>query len=148
MENETSQKTSLLAKALFRIISELESLGDSGECISRILFRLKESKEHLGTERKEGIFKMIETLRKAYETMLYNVQCIGDTRHPDLDRAIEDERAVNRMRDQLRDEEFARIESGQRPYASSTLYLDVIAELERMGDYLINISQAAQRSDE
>lgn len=146
MENDTSQHTSMLAKALFRIISELESLGDSGECISRILFRFKESGDSLSPEKRDGIMQMLQVLGKAYDTMLCNLKMIDDeARHADMTRAVEDERAINRLRDRLRDEEFARIESGHGPYVSSTLYLDTIAELERMGDYLINISQAVER---
>lgn len=147
-ENDTSQHTSLLTKSLFRIISELESLGDSGECISRILLRIKERGDSLSPERKDGITQMLSALQKAYNTMLFNLKAIdNDRQHIDLHQAIEDERAVNQLRDQLRDKEYARIESGDGLYAGSTLYLDVIAELERMGDYLINISQAVQRAN-
>ncbi|MCR5327155.1 MAG: Na/Pi cotransporter family protein [Bacteroidales bacterium] len=148
IENETSQQTSMLAKALFRIISELESIGDSGECISRILSRLKESGEQLSPERKEGIARMLVALIKAYTSMLGNLKRIdGDFKDADISGAIENEQAINKLRDELRDQEFARIEAGHGPYANSTLYIDVIAELERMGDYLINISQAVQRAN-
>ena len=69
----------------------------------------------------------------------------ADSKQFNLAKAVEDEIAINRLRDRLRDEEYSRIEHSkltEEEYSSSTLYLDAVAELERMGDYLINISQA------
>lgn len=145
MENETSQHTQTLTNTLLRIISELESLGDSGECISRILNRLKD----YGTfsiERKQGIYMMLEGLQDAYDTVIC---CLENYDTPHLtdyaDQALKNEIAINSLRNRLRDEEYSRIESGQTDYAVSTLYLDIIAEIERMGDYIINIAQAVRK---
>ncbi len=145
MENETSQSTQALAKTLFRIISELESLGDSGECISRLLNRLKD-KGTLSLERKQGIYLMLEELQKAYDTVISYLKN-ADNRHTAdyAGQALNNEININSLRNRLRDEEYSRIESGQTDYAVSTLYLDIISELERMGDYIINIAQAVQK---
>lgn len=144
--DETSQRTAELIKSIYRIISELESLGDSGECISRILSRIREHKADLTDERRVGISQMLQALGCAYDTMIANLRTITDSseRYFDGDQALKDEIAINTLRDRLRDEEFTRIEEGQTDYAASTLYLDTIAELERMGDYIINISQALE----
>ena len=147
-EEEISVSTSKLIKALYRINSELESLGDSGECISRILSRIRSLGAPLSQERNRGISHMLTALRSAYQTMISNLNSISgasDDARFDLNRAIDDEKAINCLRDRLRDEEFSRIERldlTEEEYAFSTLYLDVVAELERMGDYIINISEA------
>ncbi len=145
MENETSQHTQTLTNTLLRIISELESLGDSGECISRILNRLK-GIGTLSIERKQGIYMMLEGLQDAYDTV---VSCLENYDNPQMteyaDLALKNEIAINSLRNRLRDEEYSRIESGRTDYAVSTLYLDIIAEIERMGDYIINIAQAVQK---
>lgn len=145
MENETSQHTQTLTNTLLRIISELESLGDSGECISRILNRLKD----YGTfsmERKQGIYMMLEGLQDAYDTV---ISCLENYDNPHMTeyagQALKNEIAINSLRNRLRDEEYSRIESGRTDYAVSTLYLNIIAEIERMGDYIINIAQAVQK---
>lgn len=147
-ENETSLQTARLIKALYRIISELESLGDSGECISRILFRIKEHGITLTDSRKKGIDQMLHALGCAYDTIISNLRAVTQSDNESFDgrQALEDEMAINALRDRLRDEEFARIEEGQTDYAASTLYLDIVAELERMGDYIINISQAMEKA--
>ena len=145
MENETSQHTQTLTNTLLSIISELESLGDSGECISRILNRLK-GIGTLSIERKQGIYMMLEGLQDAYDTV---VSCLENYDNPQMteyaDLALKNEIAINSLRNRLRDEEYSRIESGRTDYAVSTLYLDIIAEIERMGDYIINIAQAVQK---
>ena len=145
MENETSQHTQTLTNTLLRIISELESLGDSGECISRIINRLKD----YGTfsiERKQGIYMMLEGLQDAYNTV---ISCLENYDNPHMTeyagQALKNEIAINSLRNRLRDEEYSRIESGQTDYAVSMLYLDIIAEIERMGDYIINIAQAVHK---
>ena len=147
-EEEVSVNTSKLIKALYRINSELESLGDSGECISRILSRIKSLGAPLSQERQRGITHMLTALRSAYQTMVSNLNSMSssnDALRCDLNRALDDEKAINCLRDRLRDEEFSRIERcdlTEEEYSFSTLYLDTVAELERMGDYIINISEA------
>lgn len=147
-ENDISDQTASLIKALYRIISELESLGDSGECISRILSRIKEHGSSLSDTRREGIGRMLQALGNAYGTMISNLRSFTEAGEEPFDvlRALNDEKAINTLRDHLRDEEFSRIENGQNDYAASTLYLDIIAELERMGDYIINVSQAMEKT--
>jgi phosphate:Na+ symporter len=49
---------------------------------------------------------------------------------------------LNDMRNRLREEEIRNIEEGKESYTSSVYYIDLISEIERMGDYVINISQA------
>ena len=143
-EDEVSVPTSRIIKSLYRIASELESLGDSGECISRILNRLRLLGAKLSEERLKGISHMLVLLRSSYDTMVANIRLAAEQNEtPDLKRALADEMALNSLRDKLRDEEFARIERGsQSDFASSALYLDTISEIERMGDYIINISQS------
>jgi phosphate:Na+ symporter len=48
---------------------------------------------------------------------------------------------INNQRNYLRDEEIESIESGNRNYQTSVYYMDIINELEKMGDFIINISQ-------
>ena len=91
---------------------------------------------------------MLTALRSAYQTMVSNLNSMSssnDALRCDLNRALDDEKAINCLRDRLRDEEFSRIERcdlTEEEYSFSTLYLDTVAELERMGDYIINISEA------
>ena len=62
----------------------------------------------------------------------------------DLRRAIQCEVEINEMRNTLREEEIMRIEQNESSYQSSVYYLDIISEFERMGDFMINISEARE----
>jgi phosphate:Na+ symporter len=62
--------------------------------------------------------------------------------HAELRRAVDCEIEINDLRNNLREEEILKIEKNETDYQSSTYYIDLISELERMGDYIINVSEA------
>ncbi|MGN1226869.1 MAG: Na/Pi cotransporter family protein, partial [Candidatus Cryptobacteroides sp.] len=136
-EEEVSASTAKLIKDLYRINSELESLGDSGECISRILQRIKQLGGELSPERKIGLSSMLSALENAYQTMTSNLKAVeesSDSKQFSISRALDDEIVINKLRDRLRDAEYSRIEHSkltEEEYSFSTLYLDAVAELER-----------------
>ena len=84
---------------------------------------------------------MVELLDKAYEVMIENLSKRSDE-EIQLRQAIDCEIEINNTRTTLREEEILRIEKGETSYADSVYYIDVISEIERMGDYIINVSEA------
>lgn len=60
----------------------------------------------------------------------------------EISNAEEAERAINNYRDQLRTEHLSNIEKSSYPYETGSFYMDVINCLEKMGDFIINISQS------
>lgn len=140
-KDSISEKSLAEIKSMYKIIGELESLGDAGESISRILTR-KNTHGKQFTEREiEKIGIMISLLYKAYDVMIANLNELHLSKE-DLKRAVDCEYEINEMRNNLREEEILRIEQDGANYKSSVYYIDVISELERMGDYIINISEA------
>lgn len=139
LSEETREKT----KRMYKMINELESLGDSGEAISRILSRRNIHGKRFTDKNVEKIDTMIELVDKAYGVMIENLSKKEFTQE-DLRRAIDCEIEINEMRNTLREEEILRIEQNESSYQSSVYYLDIISEFERMGDFMINISEARQ----
>lgn len=140
-KDSISEKSLIEIKSMYKIIGELESLGDAGEAISRILTR-KNTHGKQFTEREiEKINIMISLLYKAYDVMISNLK-ESHLSKEDLKHAVDCEREINEMRNALREEEILRIEQDGANYKSSVYYIDIISELERMGDYIINISEA------
>ena len=92
----------------------------------------------LSPEHIDNLHKMVGLLSKAYEDMIDNLQ----TRPSEIYNAIEDEKAINAFRDSCRNKELSEIERKGDSYFETVFYLDILEELEQMGDYLINISQA------
>ncbi len=140
-QDSISEKTRAQLKALFKIIGEMESLGDSGEAVSRILSRRNEHGKRFTDKSVEKIDQMLKLLDNAYAVMIANLEKGFDGK-PDVKLAVEAEVELNELRNRLREEEIRNIEEGKESYTSSVYYIDLISEIERMGDYIINISQA------
>lgn len=143
-QGSISDKTRAQSKAIFKIIGEMESLGDSGEAVSRILSRRNEHGKRFTDKSVEKIDTMLKLLDNAYAVMIANLEK-GFDHKADVKLAVEAEVALNDMRNRLREEEIRNIEEGNDTYTSSVYYIDLISEIERMGDYIINISQSLQR---
>ena len=142
-QEELSEETREETKRMYKIINELESLGDSGEAISRILSRRNVHGKRFTDKNVEKIDAMIHLIDHAYEVMIENLSTKNFT-EADLRRAIQCEVEINEMRNTLREEEIMRIEQNESSYQSSVYYLDIISEFERMGDFMINISEARE----
>ena len=142
-QEELSEETREDTKRMYKIINELESLGDSGEAISRILSRRNVHGKRFTDKNVEKIDAMIALIDHAYEVMIENLSTKNFT-EADLRRAIQCEIEINEMRNTLREEEIMRIEQNESSYQSSVYYLDIISEFERMGDFMINISEARE----
>ena len=142
-QEELSEETREETKRMYKIINELESLGDSGEAISRILSRRNVHGKRFTDKNVEKIDAMIALIDHAYEVMIENLSTKNFT-EADLRRAIQCEVEINEMRNTLREEEIMRIEQNESSYQSSVYYLDIISEFERMGDFMINISEARE----
>lgn len=142
-QEDLSEETRVKTKRMYKIINELESLGDSGEAISRVLSRRNIHGKRFTDKNVEKIDTMIDLIDKAYGIMIENLAKKEFTQE-DLRRAIDCEIEINEMRNTLREEEILRIEQNESSYQSSVYYLDIISEFERMGDFMINISEARQ----
>ena len=138
---EISVVTSYKIKAMYKIIGELESLGDSGESISRILSRKNVHKKEFDAEALKKLNSMVDLVDKAYVTMIENLKAADEGSLENIANANAAEDRINNQRNYLRDEEIESIESGNRNYQTSVYYMDIINELEKMGDFIINISQ-------
>ena len=127
-------------KGSYRIIGEMESLGDSGEAIGRMLQRTYEHGKTFTKPMLERLSAMMDLLDKAYEAMVVNL-AIPIHEISSIANAEAAEAAVNDYRDKLRAEHLANIEKASYPYETGSFYMDIVNELEKMGDFIINISQ-------
>ena len=143
-EDSISEDTRTEAKRMYKIISELESLGDSGEAVSRILTRRNSHQQKFSTEQVANIEKMLDRVDHAYEVMIENLKA-EHFESIDLRLATDCEIEINELRNTLREEEIYRIDRGEGDYRNSVYYLDTVSEIERMGDFIINISQALEK---
>ena len=139
---EISEKTSIMIKAMYKIIGELESLGDSGESISRILSRKNIHKKVFDAESVKKLNAMVDLIDSTYDVMIENMKLAFDGKLTEIANAYAAEDRINNLRNNLRDEEIESIENERKNYQTSVYYMDIVSELEKMGDFMINISQS------
>ena len=144
--DEVSEKTSKEIKAMYKVIGELESLGDSGETISRILSRRNIHKKEFDVDSIKKLNQMTDLVGKAYDVMIENLNLAFSGKLGDIANAYAAEDHINTLRNNLRDAAIEDIDSNNKTYQSSVYFMDIISELERMGDFMINISQSLQRA--
>lgn len=143
---DISETTSMQIKSMYKIIGELESLGDSGEAISRMLSRRNNHNKSFTPETIMHIEQMIDAIHHAYEVMINNLSQAHAGTLSDISNALQAEEQINQLRNQLREAEIEDIEQNKTNYQTSVYYLDIVSELEKMGDFMINISQALERT--
>jgi phosphate:Na+ symporter len=139
-EDSISDKTRTETKRMYRIIGELESLGDSGESIARILRRRNSHDKSFTPEQVERLESMLAVIDRAYEVMINNLKK-DEVTSLDIRMAVDLEIEINDLRNDIREAEILKMESDGSNYQASVYFLDTLSEIERMGDYIINISQ-------
>ena len=144
--SDISEVTSVRVKAMYKIIGELESLGDSGESISRILSRKNIHKRKFDETTIKKLTDMVDAVDNAYGAMLENLNAAHKGTLENISNAYNAEDRINNMRNNLRDAEIEDIETSGKHYQTSVYYMDIVNELERMGDFIINISQDLKRA--
>ena len=144
--DEVSEKTSLEIKAMYKVIGELESLGDSGEAISRILSRRNVHNKTFDTDSIKKLNQMVDLVEQAYDVMIDNLEAAFHGKLEEISNAYAAEDHINTLRNNLRDEAIERLDSNEKTYQSSVYFMDIVSELERMGDFMINISQSLHRA--
>ena len=143
---EISESTSIKIKAMYKIIGELESLGDSGEAISRILSRKNINKKKFDNNSIKNLNAMADAVEQAYNAMIENLTLAHKGELVNILNANNAEDRLNTLRNNLRDEMIENIDNDGKNYHTGVYYIDIVNTYERMGDFMINISQDLERS--
>ena len=144
---EISEVTRLKIKAMYKIIGELESLGDSGETISRILSRRNVHKKSFDEDTIKKINTMVNLIDVAYVVMIDNLKLASEGRLEDITNAYAIEERINNLRNDMREEEINSLEDKRKTYETSVYFIDILSELEKMGDFMINVSQVLYKTE-
>ena len=123
----------------------MESLGDSGEAISRMLSRRNEHHKNFDDATLGKLMQMVELVDNAYEVMIVNLNAAHDGVLLEISNALNAEIQINNLRNELRDAEIEELDESKKSYLSSVYYMDIVNELEKMGDFIINISQDLEK---
>ena len=125
---------------MMREISELESIGDSCYNLARTISRQNNSKENFTEQQYERIHQMFELTDDSLSQM--NVVINGRKENVDINRSLNIENEINNYRKQLRNQNINDIDNHLYTYTSGTMYMDIINECEKLGDYVVNVVEA------
>jgi len=140
-EGELSEESGRRLQAMYKIISEIESIGDSGFSIARILERKKSQNKKFDAAMIKKLDQMFVLLEKAFDYMIDNLDQ-GYTKISNITDAENAETDINVYRNKLKDEHLENLENNIYGYQTGVFYMDIVAECERVGDYIINVSEA------
>lgn len=138
-EGRLSNKGKLRIAAMLNIISEIESIADSCLGIGKIMNRKIQS----GAEFNEEIYSNIDTMyiyiKQAMDMMIEQLKNIENVSSKSLIDSYNKEREINNLRNTLRGSNVENINSKHYEYQAGIYYMDIIGDLEKTGDYIINV---------
>lgn len=135
-----SDETKSKIRAMLREISEIESIGDSCYNIARTIHRKREGKEEFTEKQYEHIHQMFELTDDALTQMVY---MFNHERHLlDMNRTFNIETEINNYRNQLKNQNIMDVDNHLYTYSVGTMYMDIIQECEKLGDYVVNVAEA------
>ncbi|MBQ8060688.1 MAG: Na/Pi cotransporter family protein [Bacteroidales bacterium] len=140
-KGEISAISAQRIKSMYRVIGELESIGDSGEAIGRMLKRSHEHGKWFGEDMLQKLGQMLDKVEAAFTAMIENMKSPRQFLK-DISNAEAAEDGINDYRDILREEHIVNCEKPGYNYQTGVFYIDIVQELEKMGDFIINVSQS------
>jgi len=136
-----SDETKGKIRAMLREISELESIGDACYNMARTINRKVQGKnEHFNTRQYEHMHQMMELTESALSQM--NNLMGGRKESFNVNRSFNIENEINNFRDQLKSQNINDVNNHVYTYGIGTIYMDIINECEKLGDYVINVVEA------
>lgn len=135
-----SDETKAKIRAMLREISELESIGDSCYNIARTINRKVTGKEDFTEKQYEHLHQMFELTDDSLTQM--NVLLTGRKDNFDVNRSFNIENEINNYRNQLKSQNINDVNNHEYTYAIGTMYMDIVSECEKLGDYVVNVVEA------
>ena len=139
-DSHLSDETKAKIRAMLREISEIESIGDSCFNIARTLNRRFKGKEDFITSQYEHMHQMMELTDNALTQM--NIILVGHKGDNDANLSFNIENEINNYRNQLKSQNINDVNNHLYTYAIGTMYMDIIQECEKLGDYVVNVVEA------
>ena len=138
-EGRLSNESKHRIAAMLSIGSEIESIADSCYSISKTLIRKRDSQVQFNDEIYANIDSMFIEVEAAMTNMLYLLSHLEHEREQDIIASYNKEREINNLRNQLRTGNIENINNRHYEYQAGIYYMDIVGDLEKTGDYIINV---------
>ena len=141
-EGRLSSESKLQIRAMLREVTEIESIGDSCYNLARTINRKRQTNQDFTEKQYEHIHFMMKLTDDALEQMIVVVE------HPehagaDVNKSFNLENEINNYRNQLKNQNILDVNNKEYDYQMGVYYMDIIAECEKLGDYVVNVVEAS-----
>jgi phosphate:Na+ symporter len=140
-EGKLSAESKEVIRDILRVITEIESIGDSMYNMARTINRRNENNDGFTAELDEHVETMLELIDKAIDRMIVVLK-IETPAKTDVDISFNIENEINTLRNKLKMHNIEDVNSKKYDYTVGVIYMDFIAECEKLGDYAINVVEA------
>lgn len=146
-EGRLSSESKLQIRDMLREVTEIESIGDSCYNLARTINRKRQSDENFTEKQYEHIHTMMKLVDDALVQMIAVVE---RTEHAqvDVNRSFNLENEINNYRNQLKNQNIVDVNNKLYSYQMGVYYMDIIAECEKLGDYVVNVVEASSEVKE
>ena len=137
---EISEKSSIDIRSMLSITNDLERIGDIFFQMSKSLERKEENKHYFTPEQRNDLNQILDVVDAAFEIMVTNLN--ADYGSVDIGKALSKEKELNEFRNTLRRGYQDQLADGLISIQGSMVYNDMFSQCEKVGDHIINISEA------
>ncbi len=139
-EDELSTAASTRISTMLKMISDIESIADSCNNLAKGCKRKFNQKQSFLPNSIKNVHSMFDLIDEAFDTMIYNLE--HDYHLVSLKKANDIEKRINQYRTELKQEHLNNIKEKKYTYQSGVIYSDIFLECEKLGDFIINVSEA------
>ena len=141
-EGRLSSESKLQIRAMLREVTEIESIGDSCYNLARTINRKRQTNQDFTEKQYEHIHFMMKLTDDALAQMIVVVEK-PEHQSIDINKSFNIENEINNYRNQLRNQNILDVNNKEYDYQMGVYYMDIIAECEKLGDYVVNVVEAS-----
>ena len=141
-EGRLSPESKLQIRAMLREVTEIESIGDSCYNLARTINRKRQTNQDFTEKQYEHIHFMMKLTDDALAQMIVVVEK-PEHQSIDINKSFNIENEINNYRNQLKNQNILDVNNKEYDYQMGVYYMDIIAECEKLGDYVVNVVEAS-----
>ena len=141
-EGRLSSESKLQIRAMLREVTEIESIGDSCYNLARTINRKRQTNQDFTEKQYEHIHFMMKLTDDALAQMIVVVEK-PEHQIIDINKSFNIENEINNYRNQLKNQNILDVNNKEYDYQMGVYYMDIIAECEKLGDYVVNVVEAS-----
>ena len=141
-EGRLSSESKLQIRAMLREVTEIESIGDSCYNLARPINRKRQTNQDFTEKQYEHIHFMMKLTNDALAQMIVVVEK-PEHQSIDINKSFNIENEINNYRNQLKNQNILDVNNKEYDYQMGVYYMDIIAECEKLGDYVVNVVEAS-----